>query len=148
LHRAPESGALPVVVKRGGEQTSLHLDLPANWRAKSDISHRVGTWPLRGMATGGLVLEDLTDEQRSERGLSKEQLALLVRNVGQYGKNAAAKKAGFQKDDLIVEIDGRSDRMTEGELIGYLLKQHRPDESVKTVLLRGTGRVAIGLPMQ
>ena len=148
LHRSPESGRLAAVVKRGGESQTLHLDLPTNWRAKSDISHRVGTWPLRGMATGGLVLEDLADDERSERGISQNQLALHVKNVGQYGKNAAAKKAGFHKDDLIVEIDGRKDRITEGELIGYLLKQHQPDEFVKTVLMRGSERMELLLPIQ
>jgi hypothetical protein len=148
LHRAPESGGLTAVVKSGDENKSLPIDLPTNWRAKSDISHRVGTWPLRGMATGGLVLEDLADEQRSGRGMSRDQLALLVKYVGQYGKNAAAKKAGFQKDDVIVEIDGRTDRITEGELIGYLLKQHQSAESVDTVLLRGRERIEIRLPIQ
>ena len=148
LHRAPESGVLTAVVKRGGEKKTLRLALPANWRTKSDISRRVGTWSMRGMATGGLVLEDLNDAQRSERGISKNRLALFVKNVGQYGKHAAAKKAGFQKDDVIVEIDGRSDRITEGELIGHLLKQHQPDEQVKTILLRGQERIELQLPIQ
>lgn len=148
FHGAPESGALSAVVKRGGEKTTLRLVLPANWRAKSDISRRAGTWSMRGMATGGLVLEDLADAQRSERGISKDRLALFVKHVGQYGKHAAAKQAGFQKDDVIVEIDGRSGRITEGELIGQLLKQHQPGEQVKTVLLRGKERVELQLPIQ
>ena len=148
LHRAPESGVLSAMIKRGGESKTLRLVLPVNWRAKSDISHRVGTWPLRGMAVGGMVLEDLSEAQRAERGLSKYSLALSVKGVGQYGKNAAAKNAGFQKDDVIVEIDGRSDRITEGELIGYLLRQHQPGEKVKTTLLRGGEKRELQLPIQ
>jgi len=148
LHRAPDSGALSVVVKRGGEKKTLRLMLPDNWRAQSDISRRVGTWSMRGMALGGLVLEDLNDAQRSERGINKDRLALFVKHAGEYGKHAAAKKAGFQKDDVLVEIGGRSDRITEAELIGQILKQHQAGEQVKTVLLRGTERVELQLPIQ
>ena len=148
LHRAPESGELPVLVNRGGEKKPLSLELPPNWRERSDISRRVGTWPLRAMATGGLTLEDLSDSLRAERRLGQDRLALQVKAVGQYGKHAAAKKAGFQKDDVIVEIDGRSERLTEGELIGQLLKRHQPGATVKTVLLRGQERVELLLPIQ
>ena len=100
------------------------------------------------MATGGLVLEDLADEERTKRGVGNKTMALFVKNVGQYGKNAAAKNAGFQKDDVIVELDGKSDHITEGELIGQLLKNHQPGEKAKAVVLRGEQRVELQLPMQ
>lgn len=148
LHRAPERGVLPVVVKRGAAKKSLNLALPPNWRSKSDISRRSGTFPMRGMATGGLVLQDLADDERSQRAVGKNQMALFVKRVGQYGKNAAAKNAGFQEKDVIVEIDGRSDRVTEGELIGQLLKNHQPGEKVKAIVLRREQRVELSLPMQ
>ena len=64
---------------------------------------------MRGMACGGLVLEDLADEERSRRGLGAQAMALFVKGVGQYGKHAAAKNAGFQKDDVIVR-DRRASR--------------------------------------
>ena len=148
LHRAPESGALAAVIKRDGTVKSLSLDLPAGWRSKSDISRRVGTWSMRGMATGGMVLEDLDDDARSQRGLEKNQMALFVISVGQYGKHAAAKNAGFKKDDVIVGLAGASDRVTEGELMGRLLQKHFPGEKIKTTVLRGQERVELSLPMQ
>jgi hypothetical protein len=148
LHHAPESGPLSIVVKRGGAEKSLSMQLPAGWRAKTDISRRVGTWPMRGMALGGLVLEDLSDDERARRGLTKEQMALFAKGVGQYGKHAAAKKAGFQKEDVIVGIDGLGDRISEGELIGKLLQRHAPGKSVKATVLRGNRRIEISLPMQ
>ena len=148
LHRAPESGALAATAKRGGVEKSLSIDLPVGWRRKADISKRVGTWPMRGMALGGLVLEDLSDEERERRGIARDALALFVKSVGQYGKHAAAKNAGFQKDDVIVELDGAPARTTEGELIGRLLEKHRPGEKVTAVVLRGTQRVELTLPMQ
>jgi hypothetical protein len=100
------------------------------------------------MAAGGLVLEDLNDEERQRRTLITSQMALLVKYVGEYGKHSAAKKAGFHKQDVIVEIDGLSHRVGEGELLGHLLRMHQPGAQVKTTVLRGTERVELSLPMQ
>ncbi len=148
LHRASESGSLTALVRRGGAETSVTLALPAGWRAKADISKRVGTWPMRGMASGGMVLEDLGAEERVRRGLGERDMALFVKGLGQYGKHAAAKNAGFQKEDVIVQLAGSSARITESEMIGLLLEKHSPGEKVKASVLRGTQRVELMLPMQ
>jgi serine protease Do len=150
LHHAPDSGTLAIAVKRGGagEAAALQLELAPKWRTKSDISRRVATWPMRGMAFGGMVLEDLPDEERSARGLTKEQMALRAKGVGQYGKHAAAKNAGFQKEDVIVNFAGQEKRMTEGELIGHLLTNHFPGETVPVAVLRGSEKKEFKLPMQ
>lgn len=148
LHRAPEAGTLTALVRRGGEERRLTLTLPPGWRTKSDISRRVGTWAMRAMVLGGLVLKDLADAERSARGLSRDQLALRVQHVGQYGEHAAAKHAGFQADDLVVACDGRTTRLTEGELIGHLLRARRPGEKIDVTVLRGSQRIELKLPMQ
>jgi hypothetical protein len=148
LHSAPESGSFMALIKREGAKKSLNLALPADWRAKSDNSRRASAWSMRGMATGGLVLEDLAEAERTRRAVATDKMALFVKNVGQYGKHAAAKNAGFQKEDVIVELDGRSDRVSEGEVIGYLLQKHQPGEKIKAVVLRGEQRVELTLPMQ
>ncbi len=148
LHRAPASGIIPAMVKRGSEMKSLTFALPDGWRSQSDISKRVGTWGMRGMAFGGMVLEDLPDEARTTRELKKGDLALLVKSVGQYGKHAAAKKAGFQKDDVILRLGEIGSRLTEGELLGALLQKHHVGEDLPATVLRGEQRVELKLPMQ
>ena len=100
------------------------------------------------MVTGGLVLEDLPDEARNERGLAKQSMALAVKYVGEYGTHAAGKKAGFRKDDLIVQCDGKSARISEGELLGYLLQHHQPGERVKATVLRKNEPFELSLPIQ
>ena len=65
-----------------------------------------------------------------------------------YGNHAAAKKAGVQKDDVIVAIDGFSARATESGLIGRLLQTRKAGEVVAMTVLRGSERVDIKLPMQ
>ena len=149
LHRAPDAGSIPVTYRRGNTDATASADitLPEGWRSKSDISHRVGTWGMRGMACGGMVLEDTPDEERANRGLGKNDLALHIKGVGSYGKHAAAKNAGFQKDDVILSIDGLTSRLSEGELIGQLLK-HQPGETVSATVLRGAQKVSLTLPIQ
>jgi serine protease Do len=148
LHRSPESGSVAVIAQRDGKAVPMTLSLPKSWRMKSDISKRVGTWQMRGMATGGLVLEDLPNEDRDQRKLGNKGMALLVKGVGQYGIHAAGKNAGFQKDDVIVEFDGTSERLSEGEMIGRALQMRKAGDRVKVSVLRGAERVEMMLPMQ
>jgi S1-C subfamily serine protease len=103
---------------------------------------------MRAMATGGLLLEDLTNEERGRRQLGNREMALLVKHAGEYGKHAAAKNAGFRKDDVIVRIEGVPDRVTESQLIGDLLQKHQPGEQVKATVLRGERRIDLSLPIQ
>lgn len=148
LHRAPASGPLAAVVKRQGVERALSLTLPVGWRHKSDLTRRGTVWHFRGMVTGGLVLEDLANDERQRRGLKTDALALQVKRVGQFGPHAAAKTAGFQPNDVLVEIDGLTQRQTESELLGYLLQKRFPGEHVKVAVLRGAQRVELLLPMQ
>jgi len=148
LHRTPDSGSLPVSIRRAKAVSSAVITLPDGWRTNSDISHRVGTWPMRGMALGGMVLDDVADADRTSRQLGANDLALHIKSVGNFGKHAAAKNAGFQKDDVIVSIDGLTTRASEGQLIGRILQKHQAGETVKATVLRGTEKVALNLPIQ
>ncbi len=148
LHYAPESGTLEAEFRRGNESLTRAIQLPAGWRAHADISRRVGTWSMRAMALGGLLLEDLPDDQREARGLGRQGMALLVKHVGQYNDHAAAKKAGFLKDDVIVAAAGVSARETESELIGRLLGRLQPGDDVPATVLRGDDRINLRWPIQ
>jgi hypothetical protein len=148
LHHTPDTASLEAVVQRDGQKLTVTLALPDGWRNHADISRRVGTWSMRAMALGGLLLEDLSDGERNRRGLRKDQLALFAKHVGEYGEHAAAKKAGFQKEDVVVEIAGLSTRHSESELIGHLLRDYQPGATVKATVLRGDQRLELTLPMQ
>lgn len=148
LHRAPDSGSLPATVQRAGHETALTLDLPAGWRLRSDIGRRVGTWPMRAMAFGGMKMDDLTDEERAGLGLDKTQMALRIFHVGEFGQHAAAKKEGFKKGDILVQVGDLKQRLTESALIGDLLLRHLPGEKIPTVVLRGQERLELKLPQQ
>ncbi len=116
LHNARNADSLKAEVLRNGKPNTLMLSLPEGWR-RGNISWRPTTWDLRRMALGGVVFEELTDDQRAALGLKAEDLGLRAKHVGQYGEHAAGKKAGFVKDDVILAFNGSSRRKTETELI-------------------------------
>lgn len=148
LHRAPDAGSLTARLYRGGKLLETSLGLPAGWRLKSDIGKRVGTWPMRAMAFGGMKMDDIPDEERATLGLAKDQMALRIMHVGQYGPHAAAKKAGFQKDDILVEVGDLKQRITESAIIGHLLLHHLPGEKLPAVVLRAGKKVELKMPQQ
>jgi serine protease Do len=148
LHQAPDQAVLPAVIRRDDQKKDVSLVLPNGWRYRADIARRVGTWGMRAMALGGLQLANLADPEREQRGISGARLALLVKHAGEYGEHAAAKRAGFLKDDVIVELAGSTARATESEWIGRLLRDYQPGDQIKAVILRDGKRIELTLPMQ
>ncbi|MDB6117426.1 MAG: hypothetical protein JWO08_1207, partial [Verrucomicrobiaceae bacterium] len=148
LHRASDSGPLAATLRRNGQDMNVTLNLPSGWRSRSDISKRVGTWPMRAMAFGGMNMEDLDEEARNTAGLPKDAMALRIKHVGEFGAHAAAKKEGFKRDDILIQVGDMKQRTTESALIGYLLQHHSPGEKIAATVLRGNERIELKLPQQ
>jgi serine protease Do len=147
LQKTPMSARLSAKVRRDGESLDLSLYLPAGWR-RGDISWRATTWELRRMGLGGLKLVELSADQRAEAPCSKDTMALKVEHVGEYGQHAVAKRAGFRKGDLIVSFDGKTGRMSESDLLRYLLQQKRPGEEVNVTVLRSGKEMMLRFTLQ
>jgi S1-C subfamily serine protease len=137
---------LSAEVDRGGKKIELRLHLQPGWR-KEDISWRATTWDLRRMGLGGLVLEDIRDAERTNADLGTG-MALRVKHVGQYNEHAIAKKAGFEKDDIVVAFDGRTGRMSETDLLAYTLQQKQPGDTVTVTVLRNGQRRELSYRLQ
>jgi hypothetical protein len=148
LHDAGETADLPVRVSRDGGAVDLTLRLAEGWREKGDISWRATSWDLRRMTTGGILLKSLTDEERKATGLGAERLALRAEHVGEYGEHAAAKRAGFKKGDVIIEINGRTDPMRETDLMAMLVNTTKPGDKLPATVLREGKEIRLSLPMQ
>ena len=148
LHNAPEAARLTAVVKRSGKEIPLTIELPEGWRRKTDISWRSSTWDLRRMATGGLVLKGLSSRERRDNELPDNAVGLRVHYVGQYDDHAAGKRAGFQKEDVILRVGDLEREMSESELLGELLRERKAGEKVPVTVLRGEERLQLELPMQ
>lgn len=148
LHRFPGSGELRGSLLRDGVMKEVTLDLSEGWRAASANPRRVAYWPMRAMAFGGMKLEALDEEAKKARGIEPGKLALLLLHVGEYGKHAAAKKAGFRKEDVIVEVAGSDTPVTEIELLANILIEKTPGDKVPVVVLRGGQKVPLEIPIQ
>jgi serine protease Do len=138
LHNAPATATLPARVRRGGTTIDRTLTLADGWR-RGNISWRPTTWSLRQMGLGGMKLVDLRDEDRRRMRLADDRMALKAEYVGEHGEHAIAKRAGLQKGDVIVAVDGRDRRMNESQLLEYTLRQkHRGDTMAVMVLRDGS----------
>ncbi|MGB0578474.1 MAG: Trx7/PDZ domain-containing (seleno)protein [Limisphaerales bacterium] len=144
LHNAPDDGAL----KLSAGRSQLTVALKPGWRNQSHIERRVGTWPMRAMASGGMKLEDLSEAERRKRGIAKNKLALFAKRVGRYGKHGAAKRAGFRDNDIIIALAGDTTRLSESEFIGQMITNHKPGAKISTTVLRGNRRLNLKLPIQ
>jgi serine protease Do len=140
LHNASQPARIPAVVKRGNQTRNLTMELGPQWRQTGDISWRATTWDLRKMATGGLVLKEVSEPRQG--------VGLRVDYVGQYDEHAAGKRAGFQKGDVFISADGQSMPMTEGQFLRYLLQNKMPGERVPVSVSRADQRLDLQLPMQ
>jgi hypothetical protein len=147
LHHTGDTGEVKAVVRRGGREREMTLSLPQGWKTKGDITWRTSTWDLRRMV-GGVLLKDLTDEERRKSGITKDRLALKVVHLGRYGQHAAAMRAGFRKNDIFVTYDGRKDRATETEFLVYTLDVKKPGMKMPVTVIRGKKEMKLMLPIQ
>lgn len=148
LHNTGDTAALKAVVKRNGRTMPLTITLAKGWRHRDDLSWRSSSWDLRKMTTGGMLLEELPSADRTKAGLADTALALRAKHVGQFGDHAAAKRAGFQVGDILVSVDGKSNRVSESDLMATLVKEKRPGDKVPVTVLRDGKKVELMLPMQ
>ncbi len=148
LHHVPATGGdVPLVVERAGKTLAATLKLEKDWRREDDTSWRVAAWEMRRIATGGMRLVPMDAAQRKLQGLHTG-MALEVANVGMYGPHAAAKNAGFQVGDIIVEFDGQTDFAKESDLFTHVNAQRRIGDQVSVRVLRGEQAQVLQLPIQ
>lgn len=141
LHkRSNESEVIPIVVDRNGSRMNVSLQLSADWKSHDDIAWRVSTWELRRIALGGMVLKDLTEEERKD---APEGVLFKVGHVGQYAPHNRAQVAGVKKEDWIASIDGRTDWTRETEVIRHLLARRGESNPISVEVLRNGKRTKL-----
>ena len=137
-HVSADGGDIDVSFYRGDQLLTRKLTLEQGWKTKEDIAWRASTWSLRQMGLGGLSLKPATEEQRAELEIGKERMALSVQHVGAYAPHDRAKKAGFQKGDVIIEYDGRNNLLRETDLLEYAVNEVDVGRVVPVRIRRGT----------
>jgi len=145
---APEGGDLKAIVNRNGTDAEVTMSLPSKWRELDDISWRVSAWGLRRMVTGGMLLVPVKNEERGKDGIPSQGMALRVEHLGLHAPHDAAKKAGVQKDDIVVAYDGRYDLLTDSDVLRHGVTQHKFGDEIQLEVIRGGARRSLKLPMQ
>jgi serine protease Do len=148
LHHSKDVDRWNATVLRGGKTKELRVELPQDWRRETDIGWRVSTWELRRMATGGLRLNSLDDSEKTKLGIPTTGLALHAQNVGQYGAHAMARRAGFRKGDVIVQVGDYDTSMSESEFLVRIMQHTKPGKKLPTIVLRDGKRLSLMLPTQ
>jgi len=138
MHNASEPAKVEAEVERDGKPAKASLALEAGWRKKDDFTWRVIVWSMRHRMIGLQPLEVLSDDDRQKLGVKADQLGLRVKGfppdfVKDKNKEAAQK---FQKDDVLLDVDGKKGLVGENGLLGYLV-QKKPGENAEFTLLRG-----------
>lgn len=147
LHHVPsQGGEVEMEIQRGGTTQELKLKLADQWRTEDDPAWRVASWGLSRIALGGMRVEPLSAEQRRERSI--DGMALRAKSAGRYGKHAAARKAGFKVDDILVAFDGQSDFEKEYDLFAYVNANKKVGDKIDVEVLRGSRRLKLKLPVQ
>lgn len=146
LHNAGERATLKADVLRDGNKRSITLSLQKGWRRKSDISWRPTTGMLRRLALGRMRWEDLSAADRRAAGLGESEMALRIRQSVRRGTPAF--RAGFKRGDIIVAVDGHSQRMSESQVLAYSLQEKMPGDRVTITVQRAGKRMKLTLPVE
>ena len=95
-----------------------------------------------------MLFEMVENEERGKNGIPSQGMALRVKHLGQYAPHDAAKKAGFQKDDIVVAYDGHNDLLTDSDVLRHGVTQHKPGDEIPVEVIRDGKRRTFKLPMQ
>lgn len=149
LQNAKEPCTIDAELDRDGKSVKASLALAEGWRRRDDFTWRVQVWSIRHRLLGTQPLEALSADDRQKQGAGADGLALRVKGfppdwVKERNREAAQK---LQKDDVIVDVDGKKSLSTESGLLAYLFLK-KPGETAEFTVLRGgkPQKVALTIP--
>jgi hypothetical protein len=146
LQTAKDGSTLDAELQREGKAAKASLALAEGWRRKDDFTWRTQVWGMRHRLLGTQPLEALSADDRQKQGIAGDGLALRIKGFPPNfvkEKNAEAAQK-FQKDDVIVDVDGKKDLSGESGLLAHLFLK-KPGESADFTVLRGGKREKVTL---
>ena len=138
LDKAPQQGPVLVVWRRGSQELSFKLDLPAGWK-RSDISWRPSLQQFAALPR--LYGIDLTTKERQQLGLTPTQLAFRHREK----IHRQAQPAGVKPGDIVLGFNDEQLDMGVYEFETYVRRHYVAGDRVTINLIRDGQRLK--LPM-
>ncbi len=155
LHRTEDEDSLKLTVQRSPEAEAdprpVTLTLDEGWRRHGEFVERVSSWDLFKVKLFGVAkMPALSGDERQKRGLPADSTALLVEKLTPSwgGMNKDARAAGLHEGDVVVEVDGRTDIHTHGELLAYLAQEKASGETLALTVLRDADRKQVSIPLE
>jgi serine protease Do len=128
LERTKEGAKIKAEVRRGARSQSLTLSVPLGWRRKGDFGWRDSTWSSFRPDMSG---EDLTASDRKTLKLTENATGFRLTYVGPGAP-------GFQKGDIVVEVDGQRTGLASFSLfLAYIAQKKLPGEKISLSVSRG-----------
>lgn len=129
LHNAENPDQLSLHVQRDGQLEELSIELGEGWRDQI-VDWRFFNLQLMNWAVG-FNGHSLTAEQAQHAGLRPDQLGFRVRRA-----DKTKLKADLKQGDLIIEVDGKRDRMTLAMFTAYVTQEKKRGSSLQLVRRR------------
>jgi S1-C subfamily serine protease len=144
LNPLPDPGRVTLSIERGRERPrTVALELPRGWR-RTDISWR----PSQGGVppTVGIWAEALKPEQKQQRGLPADRMALRV-SFFFPGEQWTRTRGDLKMNDVIIGIDGEAlPSMNTRQFHTRFRLAHEVGDTATLDVLRGEQRLAIRVP--
>jgi predicted metalloprotease with PDZ domain len=132
LERTPREAVLRVELHRGGKRVDTMLHVSGNWKKTADPSWRSSIYVAGPDA--GFWAEELTDAAKRKLGLTSDGLALRVTIF--FGEKTAPVKAGLRKNDVVIEVDGKRERLGIRQFHAYCQMNHNYGDKLPMTVLR------------
>jgi hypothetical protein len=144
LNPIPDAGTVTLQLRRGGELLpAATLRLPQGWR-RTDISWRASLESVPPIV--GIWGEPLSADQKKQRGLPEDQMALRVSDLF-LGPEWAKTRGDLRLNDVIVGVNGRSLKpMTVSQFHSYFRLAFNVGDTATLNVLRGKQRLALPVP--
>jgi hypothetical protein len=136
LHHQPREAEVEVAFLRGGRTETRMLALRGDWK-KFDTAWRASILGVRPN------VEFRVNLFKHQMRIGRDEMAL----VANYPLGAAA-KAGVRNGDILVEVDGRKDFLTEADLLAYIYFHEPRPKQLRMVFVRKSERLEATLPLE
>ncbi len=152
LQQAKEPCVVKGQVERGAAKVEVSLALAEGWRRAYSFADNLSLGWITRQRLAGFRCDAVGPDEKQKLGLGEKALALRIREISPdfvKDRNTSPKKAGLQKGDLIVEVDGRKDAMTESDYLAFLVQKKKPGGKVDLAYVRGAAapvKVTVDVP--
>ena len=147
----PAGGRLNIAFQRGAAAMSASIELGSGWKTATPLEYswRPAMWLLK--PDPGFGGGDLTADEKKKLGIEPAAFAIRIDYLIDWGERAetgrSARKAGVQKGDILLSVDGVSDFKSHQHFQTWFRFTREPGKSVELKLLRDGKDLVVSLPV-